>query len=745
MSESNRVTATLDVGGESFEALGYDLERRLSAVEVLRCVVHRPDGQPVEPDSILGKRGSFELRSSGDEQQIVFLGEVVAARHRSDAKGHAVCEVRVKPPLWRLSQQRNSRTFQNQSVPDIVRSVLEGSGIAAAQQEWPSSSFPPKTYVVQHRESDLEFCERLLSEAGLYYSMRHDAGADAPVVCFENSPTGFSGDKPTLPFRDTFGHEAIGEAASHVRRAGRVTVGRVAVRDYDPLRPQLKLEGSVTGHADDESLEVYEYPARQLEPDQISERAQVLSESLSAERDVLAGQTGSLRLSPGHQFELEEHPYEPMNGTYLVTSLRFSGERGGEFALDEARQGFRHRCDFEAVPAGVQYRPPHRLPARQSAGLQTALTTGGAGEEIKVDDHGRVKILYPWDRKGARDEGSSTWVRTSQVPTGGSMLLPRVGWEVTVAHSEGDVDTPVVMGRLYNGVTPPPYKLPDHAASSSLQTNTTPGGGSTNELRMSDTKGNEHMLLNASRDMTVDVGHNTTQSVGNDHKIKVGSNQKFSSTDSVQHVVGANQKLDVGANQSVKVGTLMVEQIGADHSLSVGANRSHMIGGDHRRTIDGASNHEVGGNEIAVVVGDVSNSTAAAYSHTVGAAFIQMAGADRSLLVGGARSEVTGAAKVILAKGNLGLEAGVLSLSTGGAVVANIKGDASETSAQAYTETVAGANSIKAKNVVFEAQTEISITMGGASIKMSPADVKISGAAIKIDGNVVDLGIVKDN
>ncbi len=746
MSEAARVTAKLKVGSETFEALGYDLERRLSAVETLRCFVHRPDGLPVEPAKILGQRARLEMRVSGDEaQKIFFLGDVVAARHRSDATGHSVCEVQVMPPLWRASQRRTSCTYQNKSVPDIVGAVLERSRIDAGQLEWPKATFPQKTYVVQHRESDLEFIERLLAEAGLYYSMRHDEGAEAPVICFENSPTGFAGDKLILPFRDTFGHESIGEAALHVRRVGRVAVGKIAMRDHDPQRPQLKLDASVTGFSEDAALEVYEYPARQLEPGQIADRAQILADSLGVERDLVAGQTTSLRLAPGHCFELEDHPYDPLNGTYLVTSLRFTGGLGAVFSSGGRAGRYRHRCDFEAIPEGVHYRPPHRLPARESAGLQTAVITGGAGDEITVDGSGRVRIRYPWDREGAKDDGSSCWVRTSQVPTGGSMLLPRVGWEVIVSHAEGDVDTPVVMGRLYNGVSTPPYKLPDHAASTSLQTNTTPGGGSTNELRMSDVKGNEHMLFNASRDMSIDVGHNTTTSIGNDHKVKVGVNQKFSSTDSVQNTVGANQKLSVGANQTVTVGTLMVDQVDADHSLTVGANRSHMVGGDHRRTVDGSSTHDVGGNEISLVVGDVSNSTSAAYSHSVGAAFIQMAGGDRSLLVGGARSETTGAAKVILAKGGVGLEAGVLSLATGGAVVAKVKGDSTETVAAAYTETVAGAVSVKAKNIVFEAQTEIAITMGGASIKMSPADVKISGAAIKLDGNVVDLGIVKDN
>ena len=39
----------------------------------------------------------------------------------------------------------------------------------------------------------------------------------------------------------------------------------------------------------------------------------------------------------------------------------------------------------------------------------------------------------------------------------GSMLLPRVGWEVLVAFEDGDPDRPFILGRTYNAKQPPPY------------------------------------------------------------------------------------------------------------------------------------------------------------------------------------------------------------------------------------------------------------------------------------------------
>jgi hypothetical protein len=52
---------------------------------------------------------------------------------------------------------------------------------------------------------------------------------------------------------------------------------------------------------------------------------------------------------------------------------------------------------------------------------------------------------------------------------------------------------------------------------------TTPGGGSTNEIRTNDQAGKEEMFMNASKDMTIDLANNRTHLVGNNENIKIGS------------------------------------------------------------------------------------------------------------------------------------------------------------------------------------------------------------------------------
>jgi type VI secretion system secreted protein VgrG len=461
---------------------------------------------------------------------------------------------------------------------------------------------------------------------------------------------------------------------------------------------------------------------------------------------VVHGETGCLVLLPGLRVSVAEHPYAPLNQEYLVIRSRVSGEQPRHFDGASGRTS-KHTVEFWGVPTETtRYRPPRRRREQVIPGAQTAMTTGASGQEIHTDAGGHVKVSFHWDRSGKKDDTSSRWIRTSQIPTGGSMLLPRVGWEVTVRHVEGDADRPFVMGRMYNAVTPPPYALPKHAARSSLQTATTPGGGSVNELRTTDTKGSEEVFLNASKDMTTHVKNNATESIGHDLKRKVGSNQKKSVTDSSSANIGSNQTISVGGDQTIHVETFMVDEVD-DHSLTIGGNRDMKVGGDHKREVGGSSELSVGGNQIDLVVGSVTDETTGNFTHEVGAVLAQLSVGDRVVTVGGDISESAGAAKVIAVKGGRGVEVGgSMSVKVAGALVNITTEDHAEKAGGTYTEVAAGAHLVKAANATYEAETAITLVMGASILSITPASVAILGISAKLDGAVADTAaLIVDN
>ena len=81
-------------------------------------------------------------------------------------------------------------------------------------------------------------------------------------------------------------------------------------------------------------------------------------------------------------------------------------------------------------------------------GLVTALVTAND------DQLGRVKLRFPW----LDPDYESDWARVARFEAGadsGAIFIPQVDDEVLVGFEFGDIDHPVVLGGLHNGVDKP--------------------------------------------------------------------------------------------------------------------------------------------------------------------------------------------------------------------------------------------------------------------------------------------------
>lgn len=736
------VEATFEIAGTALRVAVAKL--RESLFEVPTLYVEGTEGSDTpDAEEVIGKEATLELKRTDDSQTRWFRGIIVEADRAIDSNGKARLQLLVAPKLWKLSRRTDCQMFQDLSVPDIVKKVLSDAGVEAT---WQLTGTPPsRKYTVQYRETDLDFIIRLLAEEGIWFAFDF---SEADKVVFCDDPTGRGDIEGTtsLKFLHTFGQTDSSDHVRKVRRTLRVRPGKVTVREFDFLKPKMKLEGEAAAQ-DGTELEIYAYPARFIDAGVGKRYAEQLLHALQCEREVVEGDTGVLTMLPGVRFSIEEHPYQKLNAEYLVTGvtidLREEHWQPGEVAPAGSHE---LAVRFTAIPSLGRYRPLVRNPVRTVPGLQTAITRGPAGEEIHVDEHGRVKVSFHWDRLTSKDEKSSDWFRTVQLPTGGSMFLPRMKWEASIDFVEGDVDRPLIFQRLYNGLTPPPYELPKNKARGSVQTATTPGGGSSNEFRMDDTKGKEEMFFNASKDMSVEVKNNATESVKNNEKREIGSNATMDVTNSVDHTIGGSETIGVGANQNIHVSTFHVTDITGSHTLSIGANRDMKIGGDHKHTIKGSTTWTIGANKMDLVVGTVNESTKATMTHIVGAALVEMTAQTKSLIVGASKTETIAAVKLIVAGKNRAVDCGaMLTKMIGGALLAKIGGDRNDNAQAIYSETVGGAQVVKANNVTFEATTMLTLVMGASTVMITPASVMITGVSVKLDGPVVDTGIVVDN
>ncbi|MFT3764956.1 MAG: type VI secretion system tip protein TssI/VgrG [Minicystis sp.] len=274
--------------------------------------------------------------------------------------------------------------------------------------------------------------------------------------------------------------------------------------------------------------------------------------------------------------------HDEINGKYVITALVHQLGYGHGAAAT-------YGAEAALVPADVKYRAPRVTAAPVIDGPQTARVVapkGSENEEIHTDEHGRCKVKFHWDLGPDEDDKASCWMRVGQMQTSGSMVLPRIGWEVIVEFLEGNPDRPIVTGRLYNGLYMPPYQLPEGKTRTSLLTYSTPGGGGSNEIRLEDKAGSEEIRIQAQYDENITVANNKTKNVGNNETrtvavnstTDVGADQDVKITKGAQSAVSGNQSTTVGGNRSVEVNAVTSLKVGGSSTTSVGGNHFEMDG-----------------------------------------------------------------------------------------------------------------------------------------------------------------------
>jgi type VI secretion system secreted protein VgrG len=650
-----------DVVGASFEAI-----EAVSEPYAVRIVFTTED-RDFRVEACLRHRLALVVTEDSRPPR-VFDGVVDEARFVRVVAGVAHFEVRIVPALAALGHREGCRIFQGLSIVDVVKKVLAEAGIE--RTEWRTrASYEPREFVVQYRETHLSFLSRLLEENGIFYYFEH--GPEGHTLIFADDAAAFWSGEGTEPV--AFGLGPGLEHKAPLPRFARTRALRtsfVHLRDYDFERPNTPPEAQIPAK-EAWPMPHFEYPGGFDDGDAASRLAAARVRSLRADADIVKGASRASGLCPGFPFSVEGAAEDCLDGEFVVTHLVTRGTQaqfggGGNVQVEN---------DFHALPRGAPFAPPRRAKKSRIRGVQTAVVTGPSAQEqaIHVDKHGRVKVRFYWDRENQEDDTSSCWVRVCQPLTSGSMILPRVGWEVAVAFLDGDPDRPVVLGRLYNGENKPPYSLPGSRATGSLRSMSSPGAAGRNEISMADSAGSQGVGVRGQKDLNVVVGHdkienvgakdeshvqvNVSTSIGADSKAEVGGNQSVDVGAVLSHKVGGSQSITVGGNDTTNATANLVEKVGGDRSYSVGGNRITISNGIET-SVSGDISRVVGAAQITTSVGSIGDNVVGSLDESVGAVKAELTLGSAGEKIGGSKSQTYAAGELHLSKGGLSQKVG---------------------------------------------------------------------------------------
>ena len=597
--------------------------------------------EEVNFEDVVGQTALITLEGLSEER---YFHGIVSMFAQTGTRGRFFqYQATVVPSAWVLGLEQDCRIFQDKSVPQIVQQILEESGITGEFFDFRlQGNYPNREYCVQYRQTDLDFISRLLEEEGIFYFYEHND--QKHVMVFGDGTVNYQPirGEAQVVFNAGGAMVAEEEAVTGFNFSKHLRSGKYTLRDFNFLKPSLDL---TSDNSDNEntSMEMYDYPGKYADGSEGRRRAQSRMEEAMMFKDLGQGKSVCPRLTAGFTFSLSGHGIDGFNREYLLVKVRHTGSQPqvlGE--RSKTGEGTRYLNTFNCVPSSVTVRPELKTAKPVVEGVQTAIVVGPSGEEIYTDKHGRVKVQFHWDRLGQKDENSSCWIRVSQVWAGagwGAMFIPRIGHEVLVDFIEGDPDRPIITGRVYHGANTPPYTLPDDKTKSVIKSNSSTGGGGSNELRFEDKKDSEEIYLHGQKDWTIAIDNDKTQNVGHDEKLTVGNDREKTVNSNQTETIGSDKKISVGSNhdenissnQTIVVGAKRDVTVGSDEKLTVGANRTVTVGASQtqniaadttvnctaeKRNVGGQRNITVGGMEDKNI-GGMRKITAAVENYTV--------------------------------------------------------------------------------------------------------------------------------
>ncbi|WP_426767420.1 type VI secretion system Vgr family protein [Erwinia aphidicola] len=483
-------------------------------------------------------------------------GKITSVKvHCADLNGtrYAVYTLVMESDLWPLKRDRNQRIFQNQRLPDIIKTVLGEYGVNVEDRL--AGDYRTWEYCVQYQESSYDFISRLMELEGIYFFFRHDAEQhtlvmfDAPQ---QHQP--FAGYE-AIPYHATAsGGSTDEEGIGAWSIAERVTPGIYSLDDYDFRKPNAWMFQARQNPSSPQpgKIDYYEWPGRFVEHSHGEFYARIRQEEWQAEHQRIDAKATSTGIVPGCTFTLSNPPFASDADDYLILSALYHFEENS-YASGGGESN--HTVWLTVIPSSTQFRSAQRTAWPRTHGPQTAKVVGPQGESIWTDKYGRVKVKFHWDRHAKGDDTSSCWVRVSSAWAGqgfGGVQIPRVNDEVVIDFINGDPDRPIITGRVYNEASMPPWALPAAATQMGFMSRSKDGTpDNANALRFEDKAGEEQLWVQAERNMDTTVKNDETRSVGGNQTLAVAKSFDGKVSGLYNHATQLNRSELVGGDYSL--------------------------------------------------------------------------------------------------------------------------------------------------------------------------------------------------
>jgi len=477
----------------------------------------------------------------------------------------------ISDPTYLWHKRRNSRVFMNKSVKEISEILFQEwqgkSPLFASSLTLDLSglkqTYDVRPFVMQLNESDYDFLTRLwrseginwlIDEAELTVPSNTDHIQPQKLRLIDDNNQYQALTRRTIRYHRSHATEQFDSMTSLKADRSLQPTSVFVQRWQSDVLEQTDGAGSVqskhqhSSNYDNQSLSLEdawhfspawmqdlkgEDGATSASNQQLEKFNQNLSAYYDAQSKQFIAKTTVRDTQVGYWFELNEHPeidlHDGADKEFLIIGKHYYNQNNlpkdlnqqiqalvqqshWQASQTDERQGnelILQRRNIKVVPA---YQP---LQHRPKASVQRARVVGPEGEQIYVDQWGRIKVRFLFTRAddhrhdggaGSNDNDTdSAWIDVLTPWAGkgyGARFLPRVGEIVVIDFFDGNVDRPFVAGRIHEAERYPTQfdqkgHLPDTKKLSGIRSEEV-GGKGFNQLRLDDTTGQISAQLQSS-------------------------------------------------------------------------------------------------------------------------------------------------------------------------------------------------------------------------------------------------------
>lgn len=450
----------------------------------------------IDIDAVLESQASLSISLENDEREI--QGIVSSFEAIRQVNNETLYKAVLSPRLWELSLYHTNEIYLEQTVPEIIETVLKEAGFTSLDYDLTGlqGKYKKWPYKCQFGESHLDFISRLMERDGIYYFFTQGDTGEKIIFC-DNLQFQEKVANPEVKYSPAASMEINALSSnihSFVSQQKRLP-HKVLLKDFNDDKPSVDIKGeAVIDEAANSSSEIYVWGQNIETPEEGKMLAEVRAEEIRSGKKTYHGESAVVRLIPGLNFTLSGHFRQSCNQDYLLVTINHEGVDPSSLDLSgQSQEPVRvYSNSFMSIAADVQFRSEQLTQKPEINGtLNAFVDSNGTGEYADVDEEGRYRVTLPFDRVDRDGGKASHWIRMSQ-PFGGEnqgMHFPlRKGGAVLLTFIGGDPDRPVIASSIPNASQPSVVNAENH-------TNSLIKTGAGNKIELEDKGGKNRIKL----------------------------------------------------------------------------------------------------------------------------------------------------------------------------------------------------------------------------------------------------------